>query len=63
MSTAHVMKVSANGQVSIPAELHSHWHDPNQIHQVFDVCQIRRDQLGVVSVCGGGDHEIEVAGT
>ncbi len=26
MSTAHVMKVSANGQVSIPAEVRARWH-------------------------------------
>lgn len=26
MATAHVMKVSANGQVSIPAEVRSRWH-------------------------------------
>lgn len=26
MSTTHVMKVSANGQVSIPAEVRARWH-------------------------------------
>ncbi len=26
MSTAHVMRVSTNGQVSIPAEVRARWH-------------------------------------
>lgn len=26
MSTAHVMRVSANGQVSIPADVRARWH-------------------------------------
>lgn len=31
MSNSYVMKVSSNGQVSIPAEARSRWHAPDRV--------------------------------